>query len=100
MVGRAGACIGLALLMVSCAGPSLVSPEQAAAIKARDRALSVHAEAIQRAIRESGASGALVFLDATDGHLVIAPGDTAADAWARHMKTQSPPGTGVPSVLD
>jgi len=100
MVRSAIACVGLALLMVGCAGRSLVPPEQAAAIKSRDRALAPHAEAIQRTIRESGTVGALVFLDATDGHLVVAPGDTPADAWARHVKSQPERSADAPPVLD
>ena len=41
--------------------------------------------------------GALAFLDAKDGHLVVLPGDSPADAWARY--TASPEsGTGPVSV--
>jgi len=74
----------LAVLVAGCASPSLVPQDQADAITRRDRALAPHAEAIQAAIRQSGATGALAFLDATAGRLVVLPGDTPADAWARH----------------
>ena len=74
---------------------------QAAAIKDRDRALASHAGAIHAAISQSGNVGALAFLDARDGRLVVLPGDSPADAWARY--TASPEsGTGrvsVPPVL-
>jgi hypothetical protein len=89
--------MSLALLAVGCAGPSLMPRAQAAAIKDRDRALALHADAIQAATRESGNVGALAFLDARDGRLVVLPGDTPADAWARY--TASPEsGTGRVSV--
>src|SRR5262245_14557539 len=73
-----------ALLVTGCASPSLIPKEQAEAIKRRDRALAPHADAIQTEIRQSGATGALVFLDTSDGRLVVVPGQTPADAWARH----------------
>jgi hypothetical protein len=89
--------MSLALLAVSCASPSLMPTAQAVAIKDRDRALALHADAIQTAARESGNLGALAFLDAKDGRLVVLPGDTPADAWARY--TASPEsGTGRVSV--
>ena len=80
--------MSLALLAVGCAGPSLMPRAQAVAIKDRDRALALHADAIQTATRQSGNVGALAFLDAKDGRLVVLPGDTPADAWARY--TASP----------
>jgi hypothetical protein len=74
---------------------------QAVAIKHRDRALASHADAIHAAISQSGHVGALALLDAKDGRLVVLPGDSPADAWARY--TASPEsGTGrvsVPPVL-
>jgi len=74
----------LALLATGCASQSLVPKDQADAIKRQDRALAPHADAIQAAIRQSGDMGALAFLDASDGRLVVLPGETPADAWARH----------------
>ena len=89
--------MSLALLAVGCAGPSLMPKAQAAAIEDRDRALALHADAIQTATRQSGNLGALAFLDAKDGRLVVLPGDTPAEAWARY--TASPEsGTGRVSV--
>jgi hypothetical protein len=76
--------VSLALLVAGCASHSLMPKDQADAIKRRDRALAPHAEAIQAAIRQSGETGALTFLDANDGRLVVLPGETPADAWARH----------------
>ena len=87
-VGSGLPLVGLALLAVGCASHSLMPRAQAAAIKERDRALALHAEAIQTATREAGTMGALAFRDAGDGHLVVLPGDTPADAWARY--TASP----------
>jgi len=80
--------MGLALLVVGCASHSLMPKAQEAAIKDRDRALALHADGIQAAIRQSGNVGALAFLDAKDGRLIVLPGDTPADAWARY--TASP----------
>jgi hypothetical protein len=57
---------------------------QSAAIRDRERALASHADAIQAAVRQSGNVGALAFLDAKDGRLVVLPGDSPADAWARY----------------
>ncbi|MGH7413400.1 MAG: hypothetical protein ACREKJ_04305 [Candidatus Rokuibacteriota bacterium] len=74
---------------------------QAVAIKDRDRALASHADAIQAAISQAGNVGALAFLDAKDGRLVVLPGDSPADAWARYT-TSPESGTGrvaVPAVL-
>lgn len=78
------ALISLALLVVGCAGHPLVPKEQALAIKTRARALAPHARSIHEAIRQSGSLGALAFLDAGDGHLVVLPGNTPTDAWARY----------------
>lgn len=75
--------IGL-LLMVGCAGQSLMPATQSAAIRDRERALAPHADAIQAAVSQSGKAGALAFLDARNGRLVVLPGDSAADAWARY----------------
>lgn len=97
------ALLGLAVLGAGCAGPSLVPKEQAMAIERRDRALAQHSGAIHETIRTSGSLGALAFLDARDGRLVVLPGDTPVDAWARY--TASGPGgpTGpvsMPPVAD
>jgi len=91
----------LALVIVGCAGPSLVLETQTAAIRDRDRALASHAAAIHAAIGQSGNVGALAFLDAKDGRLVVLPGDSSADAWSRYT-TSPESGTGrvsVPPVL-
>ena len=97
------ALVSLAVLVVGCASHSLVPKEQEAAIEARERALASKSGAIQDAIRHSGQIGALVFLDAGDGSLVILPGDTASDAWA-HYTASSPGGSSgalaVPAVVD
>jgi len=95
--------VSLALLVVGCVSPSLVPKEQAGAIRDRDRALTPHAATIEDVIRRSGTLGALAFLDAGDGHLVVLPGDTPADAWARHAAAG--PGTAggavsAPTVVD
>jgi hypothetical protein len=93
--------IGLALVVVGCASPSLMPEAQAVAIKNRDRALTAHADAIHAAISQSGKVGALAFLDAKDGRLVVLPGDSPADAWSRYA-TSPESGTGsvsVPPVL-
>jgi hypothetical protein len=80
----------LSLVAVAgCAGHPLVSREQAAAIRDRDRALAPHAAAIQDTIRQSGNEGALAFLDAGDGHLVVLPGDSPGEAWARYIASSS-----------
>ena len=101
VVGSGLPLMSLALVVVGCASPSLMPETQAVAIKDRDRALASHADAIHAAIRQSGNVGALAFLDAKDGRLVVLPGDSSADAWSRY--TSSPEsGTGrvsVPPVL-
>jgi hypothetical protein len=89
--------MSLALLALGCASPSLMPKAQAEAIKDRDRALALHADAIQTATRQSGNVGALAFLDAKDGRLVVLPGDTPADAWARYTASAEN-GTGRVSV--
>ncbi len=76
--------IGLSLVVVGCASHSLMPAAQSAAISERERALASHADAIQASVRQSGNVGALAFLDAKDGHLVVLPGDSPADAWARY----------------
>jgi hypothetical protein len=75
--------LGLALTIGACASPSLVPQEQAAAIRRREQSLAPHSAAIQETIRRSDRSGALAFFDLRDGHLVVLPGETPADAWAR-----------------
>ena len=72
------------MLAVGCASHTLMPKEQTVAIETRDRALASHAAAIQAAIRQSGHVGALAFLDAKDGRVVVLPGDSPADAWARY----------------
>ena len=93
--------VTLALVAVGCASPSLMPHTQAAVIKDHDRALASHSNAIHAAITQSGTLGALAFLDARDGRLVVLPGDNPADAWGRY--TRSPEaGTdrvSVPPVL-
>jgi hypothetical protein len=101
VLGSALPLISLALVVVGCASPSLMPEAQAVAIKDRDRALASHADAIHAAISQSGNVGALVLLDAKDGRLVVLPGDSPADAWARYT-TSPESGTGrvsVPPVL-
>jgi hypothetical protein len=93
--------MSLLLAVVGCASPSLMPPAQAVAVKDRDRALAAHAAAIHAAIRQSGNAGALAFLDAKDGRLVVLPGDGPVDAWTRY--TASPENgasrVAVPAVL-
>jgi len=81
--------LSLGVVVVGCASHPLVPREQAVAIKNRDRALAPHSTAIQDTIRQSGNVGALAFLDAGDGHLVVLPGDTPSDAWARYIESPS-----------
>jgi hypothetical protein len=93
--------MSLALVVVGCASHSLIPATQAGAIKDRDRALAPHAAAIHAAIGQSGNAGALAFLDAKDGRLVVLPGDGPADAWSRYT-TSPESATGrvsVPPVL-
>ena len=42
--------------------------------------------------------GALAFLDAGDGHLVVLPGDSPGEAWARHIASPSGSPTGRASM--
>lgn len=101
VVGSGLPFMSLALMVVGCASPSLMPATQAVAIKDRDRALASQADAIHAAISQSGNVGALAFLDAKDGRLVVLPGDSSADAWSRYM-TSPESGTGrvsVPPVL-
>jgi hypothetical protein len=101
VLGSALLLMSLAWVVVGCASTSLMPATQAGAVKDRDRALAPHAAAIHAAIGQSGNAGALAFLDAKDGRLVVLPGDSPADAWSRY--TASPEGeTGrmsVPPVL-
>ena len=93
--GAAMPLVSLALLLVGCAGHSLVPKEQAVAIKTQDRTLAPHASTIHEAIRRSGHLGAVAFVDAGDGRLVVLPGDTPTDAWVRYSASppeSSPPG--------
>ena len=73
-----------ALLLVGCASHSLMPAAQSEAIRDRERALASRTDAIQAAVKQSGKAGALAFLDTKDGHLVVLPGDSPADAWARY----------------
>ena len=88
VLGSGVSLIGLSLVLVGCASHSLIPAAQSAAIRERERALASHADAIQAAVRPSGKVGGLAFLDAEDGRLVVLPGDSPADAWARY--TASP----------
>ncbi|HEX7213331.1 MAG TPA: hypothetical protein VF578_03900 [Methylomirabilota bacterium] len=93
--------VGLALLAVGCASqPSLVPQKQADAIEIRERALASHSSAIQDAIRQSNTLGALAFIDNANGRLVVLPGDTPGDAWARHRAAPSGAPPSVPPVVD
>jgi len=76
--------ICLSLLVIGCASHSLMPAAQSDAIKDRERALASHRDVIQASVRQSGNVGALAFLDARDGHLVVLPGDSPVDAWARY----------------
>jgi hypothetical protein len=92
--------VGL-LLLVGCASHSLMPAAQSAAIRDRERGLAPHAAAIQAAVGQSGKVGALAFLDASNGRLVVLPGDSPADAWARHVaspQSDSSP-VAVPDVI-
>jgi hypothetical protein len=84
VLGSGVSLIGLSLVVVGCASHSLMPAAQSAAIRERERTLAPHADAIQAAVRQSGRVGGLAFLDAQDGHLVVLPGDSPADAWARY----------------
>ena len=90
--------LSLAVVVIGCASHPLVPKEQAEAIKNRDRALAPHSAAIQDTIRQSGNEGALAFLDAGDGHLVVLPGDSPGEAWARHIASPSGSPTGRASM--
>ena len=74
---------------------------QSAAIRERERALASHADAIQTAVRQSGSVGGLAFLDARDGRLVVLPGDSPADAWARvhYLAGERDQAASVPAVV-
>ena len=76
--------ICLSLVVIGCASHSLMPAAQSEAIKDRERALASHRDVIQASVRQSGNVGALAFLDAKDGHLVVLPGDSPVDAWARY----------------
>ncbi len=101
VLGSALLLVSLAWAVVGCASTSLMPETQAGAIKDRDRALAPHAAAIHAAIGQSGNAGALAFLDAKDGRLVVLPGDSPADAWSRYTTSpESATGRGsVPPVL-
>jgi hypothetical protein len=101
VLGPRLALMGLVLAVVGCASPSLMPPTQAVAIRDRDRALAPHAKAIHAAIGEAGTLGALAFLDTRDGRLVVLPGDSPGDSWARHATSPEAGTDGVspPPVL-
>jgi hypothetical protein len=99
-IGRFGLLIaGMAWCAVGCASHSLLPGEQAAAIKRREQALAPHANAIQEAIRRSDSQGALAFLDGPDNHLVVLPGNSPADAWARRASSSTGDRLDTPAVL-
>ena len=93
--------LSLALPVVGCASHTLMPKEQTVAIETRDRALVSHAAVIQAAIRQSGQVGALAFLDAKDDRVIVLPGDSPADAWARYAASpeSAAGGISVPAVL-
>jgi hypothetical protein len=101
VLGSASLLMSLSWVVVGCASSSLIPETQAGAIKDRDRALASHGAAIHAAIGQSGNVGALAFLDAKDGRLVILPGDSPADAWSRYVASPESEGgrAGVPPVL-
>ena len=72
------------LVEVGCASQSLMPAAQSQAIRDREQALASHRDAIQASVRQSGSVGALAFLDAKEGRLVVLPGDSPVDAWARY----------------
>ena len=72
------------LVVVGCASQSLMPAAQSQAIRDREQALAVHRDAIQASVKQSGNVGALAFLDAKEGRLVVLPGDSPVDAWARY----------------
>jgi hypothetical protein len=91
----------LALLVVGCASqPTLVPQGQSESIQIRERALASHSATIQAAIRQSNTLGALAFLDNRDGRLVVLPGDTPDEAWARHAASPAGASVAVPPVVD
>jgi len=97
-----GVYLSSVLLVVSgCATHSLMPATQSNAIRERESALASRSDAIQAAIQQSGKVGALAFLDTKDSHLVVLPGDSSAEAWARYVT--SPEGetsqASVPPVL-
>jgi hypothetical protein len=98
-VGSGIALIGLTLAVVGCASHSLVPASQSAAIRSRERALASHSDSIQASVRESGKVGALAFLDAADGRLVVVPGDSAGDAWGRYAGSPDSQNVVLPPVL-
>jgi hypothetical protein len=100
-VGSSLPLMSLALVVVGCASHSLMPETQVGAIKDRDRALASHTAAIHAAIGQSGNVGALAFLDAKDGRLIVLPGDSSADAWSRYIASpESDTGrVSVPPVL-
>jgi hypothetical protein len=83
--------LALALLLTGCAGPSLLTAEQSRAIRNRERALATHAAAIQGSIRQAGTDGALAFLETSSGRLVVLPGESPGEAWARQPSAESAP---------
>jgi hypothetical protein len=99
LVGSGITLICLTLAIVGCASHSLVPASQSAAIRSRERALASHSDSIQASVRESGKVGALAFLDAADGRLVVLPGDSAGDAWARYAGSPDSQNVVLPPVL-
>src|SRR5262249_22762767 len=76
--------MALSLAVTGCASHSLLSAQQSGATRDRERALASGRAAIRAGVRRSGGVGALAFLAAADGHLVVLPGDSPADAWTRY----------------
>ena len=79
--------MALSFAVAGCASHPLLSAQQSGAIKDQERALASRTDAIQVALKQSGRVGALAFLDAADGHLVVLPGDSPADAWTRYTSS-------------
>src|SRR5262249_29333445 len=72
------------LVVVGCASQSLMPAAQSQGIRDREQALAPHRDAIQASVQQAGNVGALAFLDAKEGRLVVLPGDSPVDAWERY----------------
>src|SRR5262249_43119786 len=89
--------ISALLLVTGCANHSLVPAAQGDGRGDGDGARATHSAAPRAAIRRGGRGGARAFLDTKDGHLVVLPGDSPADAWARSVT--SPEGGTDPASM-